>query len=155
MAGSTDTHTAFAQLQTGCFLMTAEHEDARAGVLVRSVQVCSEDPPMLCIAVRTGHPIEPIIRDARCFAVCRIEESDKLVFRKFAPDAVIQDEASPFDAIPVQKLKTGAPVLRRSPLVFDCEVVRHFDLEAESELYIGQVVACRVAIGAGVAHETV
>lgn len=154
MAGSTQPQDAFALLQTGRFLMTAEHDDAQAGVIVRSVQVCSEDPPMLCIAVRTGHPIEPIIRDARCFAVCRLDEGDKLALRKFSTDPCADGE-SPFDAIPIQKLRTGAPVLRRSSLVFDCEVVRHFDLEAESELYIGQVVACRVAPGASIAHETV
>jgi len=81
-------------------------------------------------------------------------EGDKLALRKFSTDSWVDSE-SPFDAIPIQKLRTGAPVLRRSSLVFDCEVVRHFDLEAESELYIGQVVACRVTPGAGVPHEIV
>lgn len=154
MAGSTHPVEGFALLQSGLFLMTAAHDDVRAGVMVRSVQPCSEDPPLLCVAVRTGHPIEPIIRDARCFAVCRLDEADKLTMRKFAPDVPL-DEQNQFEAIPVERLLTGAPVLRRSPLVFDCEVVRHFDLEAESELYIGHVVACRVVAGRGVAHETV
>lgn len=154
MAGSTQTLTAFSLLQNGRFLMTAEYEDTQAGVLVRSVQVCSEDPPMLCVAVRTGHPIEPIIRDARCFALCRLSDSDKLAMRKFTSDRSTEGE-NPFDAIPMQRLKTGAPVLSRSPLVFDCEIARHFDLEAESELYIGQVVACRVAEALVAAPETV
>ncbi|MDQ7013613.1 MAG: flavin reductase family protein [Planctomycetota bacterium] len=154
MAGSTHPLHGFALLRTGLYLMTAAHDDVLAGVIVRSVQPCSEDPPLLCVAVRTGHPIEPIIRDARCFAVCRLDDSDKLALRKFASDVPL-DEQNQFDAIPTQRLATGAPVLRRSPLVFDCEVVRHFDLEAESELYIGHVVACRVAAGYGIAHETV
>ncbi len=154
MAGSTHPLDGFALLRSGLYLMTAAHEDVRAGVIVRSVQPCSDEPPLLCVAVRTGHPIEPIIRDARCFAICRLDEADKLALRKFASAAPL-DEEDQFDAIPVERLLTGAPVLRRSPLVFDCEVVRHFDLEAESELYVGQVIACRVAAGYGIAHETV
>jgi flavin reductase (DIM6/NTAB) family NADH-FMN oxidoreductase RutF len=143
-ATSTDPRHALARLSTDHFLLSAAFEDARAGVLAHSVQPCSDDPPLVCVAVRTGHPIEPIIRDARTFAVCRVDPEDKLVWRKFGPDAPADAEQSPFDALPLQTLQTGSPVLRRSTLVFDCEVVRHFDLEAEMELYIGLVVACRV-----------
>lgn len=39
---------------------------------------------------------------------------------------------------------TGSPVLLRSIVAFDCEVVRHFDLEADHELFVGQVLASRM-----------
>jgi len=149
MPWSTDTNQALAQLPAGRFLMASAYEDDRAGLIVRSVQPCGDEIPLLCVAVRTGHRNEPLIRDRRCFALSRVGEDDRLVRHKFAaaiaPDA--PESADPFAAIAVETLQTGSPVLRGSPLVFDCEVVRHFDLEADCELYIGQVVASRMAIG--------
>lgn len=143
---STDPVAALAELSCGTFLLTAAFDETQSGVLARSVQPCADDPPLLCVALRTGHPIEPIIRDSRHFAICQIDPADRLTVRKFSSDAHVHDE-SPFAAIPIETLVTGSPVLCRSRLVFDCEVVRHFDLEAESELYIGQVLACRAATG--------
>jgi flavin reductase (DIM6/NTAB) family NADH-FMN oxidoreductase RutF len=139
---STDLHEALAQLPSGLFLMTSVFDEDRAGIIVRSIQPCGDEPPRLCVAVRTGHRIEPLIRDSRCFALSWLDNSHRLVIRKFDPDARIEP-GDPFDAIPVQSLKTGSPVLNASKLVFDCEVVRHFDLEADFELYIGQIVAAR------------
>lgn len=144
MPWSTDPRAALAQLPSGLFLMTSAYDDDRAGLIVRSVQVCGDEPPLLCVAVRTGHRIEPLIRDSRCFAISWLDEERKLVLRKFAHHSRT-DPGDSFDAIPVEALATGSPVLCDSPLVFDCEVARHFDLEADCELYIGQVVACRAA----------
>ena len=145
MTRTTDPHTAIAQLPSGRFLMAAAYDEIRAGTIVYSVQSCGHEFPLLCVAVRTGHPIEPIIRDSRCFALSWLEESCKLVSRKFDRDAE-EDLGDPFDAIAVETLETDSPVLCSSPLVFDCEVLRHFDLEADHELYIGQVVACRAVL---------
>lgn len=149
MSWSTDLKLALEQLPAGRFLMASAYEDDRAGLIVRSVQPCSSEPPLLCVAVRTGHRIEPLIRDSRCFALSRVGEEDRLVRHKFsatpAPDS--PDGADPFAAIAIETLTTGSPVLRGSPLVFDCEVVRHFDLEADCELYIGQVISSRVLRG--------
>ncbi len=142
MSSTTDLQQAMSRLLGLSFLMTSQFEGERAGVIVRSVQYCNQDPPLLCVAVRTGHRIEPLIRDSRCFALSRVSTDDRLVLKKFdAPAAREPDD--PFDAIAVETLRTGCPVLGGSRLVFDCEVVRHFDLEADCELYIGQVVACR------------
>ncbi len=145
MSWTTDPHAAIAQLPSGQFLMASAYEGDRAGTIVRSVQSCGEELPLICIAVRTGHPIEPIIRDSRCFALSWLDTEQKLVVRKFDYDAE-HDGGDPFDALAVESLVTGSPVLCWSPLVFDCEVLRHFDLEADHELYIGQVVACRAML---------
>lgn len=141
-----DTHAALAQLPALPYLLTSAHEGERAGVIVRSVQRCNADPPLVCVAVRTGHRIEPLIRDSRCFALSRLDSENRLVLKKF--DCVnAGDGGDPFDAIPVRSLQSGSPVLTDSSLVLDCEVVRHFDLEADCELYIGQVLAARVSDG--------
>jgi flavin reductase (DIM6/NTAB) family NADH-FMN oxidoreductase RutF len=107
---------------------------------------------MVCVAVRRGHWIEPIIRDSHAFAVSKISRAERLLLRKFAETARPRD-GDPFDCFPSMRLVTGAPVIIRSPLAIDCEVVRHFDLEADHELYIGLVMAARVAVpGAAEAH---
>lgn len=139
---STEPLHAMAQLPAGLFLMTAAYEEERAGILVRAVQACGSAPPLICVAARTGHRIEPLIRDSRCFAICQLDPGNKLALRKFDPDAAT-DRGDPFDAIPIETIATGSPVLRASPLVFDCEVVRHYDLETDFELYVGQVLASR------------
>jgi flavin reductase (DIM6/NTAB) family NADH-FMN oxidoreductase RutF len=140
---ATDLAGVLAQIQSGVFVLTAQFEGKRAGVVVRSVQPCADEPPLLCVAVRRGHWIEPIVRDSHAFAICKSSAADRLLLRKFAETSRPRD-GDPFDCVPLERLATGAPVLSRSPHVLDCEVLRHFDLEADHELYIGHVLAARV-----------
>ncbi len=125
------------------FVMTSAFEDRRTGVVVKNVLQCADEPLLICVAARKGHWIEPLIRDSRVFAVCRLDPEDRLARRRFADDRT-EDQGDPFDGLPVSRLKTGAPILDRSTAVLDCEVVRHFDLEADHELYIGQVLAVKL-----------
>ena len=136
-------------------VLTCAYDGVRAGLRARSAQVCSDQPPLIGVSVRKGHAIDPIIRDSRSFAVCVVDPEDKLLSRKFpepgepAPgeEDGAQDNTA-FDAIGCLVLKTGAPVFKRALAAFDCEVVRHFDLEADYEIYVGQVVAARMMRGA-------
>lgn len=128
----------------GKFVLTCAHDNKRSGVLVTSVQVCGLEPPLICVSCRKGHAINPIIRDSRRFAVCQVSGTDKLILRKFAFGA---QDANPFDSIDIERMTTGAPVFKCSALAIDCEAFRHFDLEADHELYIGLVVAARVCRG--------
>lgn len=147
-------------LSSRVFVMTSRYEDKRSGARVLSVQRCACSPLMIAVALRKGHVVETLIRDSHAFAVCEIAADDRLGLRKFPDradeaDGVVTDDensgdredsglADPFDALATKTLKTGAPVLARSPLVLDCEVMRHFDLEADHELYVGLVVDGRV-----------
>lgn len=131
-------------LPTGVYLMTASHEGKRIGVIVGSVQACDLAPPLLCVAMRKGQGIEPMIRDARTFAINIVDPKDKLVYRKFVDPNRLREIGDPFDGMPVEKLATGAPILKKSLASFDCEVVRHIDIAADHELYIGQVLAAKV-----------
>jgi flavin reductase (DIM6/NTAB) family NADH-FMN oxidoreductase RutF len=138
------TQQALASLNgAGLFLLTAQHDGKRAGVVVKSVQPCGDEPPLVCVAVRRGHWIEPIIRDSHSFAVCRVEAIDKLLLVKFSESSRPRD-GDPFDCLPTTRLVTGAPILQRATIALDCEVVRHFDLEADHELYIGHVLEVRI-----------
>lgn len=134
---------ALSRLPTGLFLMTASYDGKRVGVIVNSVQPCSQEPPLICITMRKGNGIEPLIRDSRCFAVCMMDPSDKLLHKKFGSTTRPRESGDPFDCLPLERLVTGAPVVKRAIAAFDCEVVRHIDIEAEYEIYIGLVVASR------------
>ncbi len=131
-------------------LMTSAFEGERAGVLVHGVLVASYQPPMVVVACRKGHAIDPVIRDSRCFALGLVAADDKLILRRFrfADTAVAiraDPEASdPFDPFPEQRLVTGSPILDRCPIWLDCQIARHFDLESEHELFVGLVVGVRI-----------
>jgi flavin reductase (DIM6/NTAB) family NADH-FMN oxidoreductase RutF len=129
--------------------MTAAFENKRTGLLVTSVIKCADEPLLVCIAARKGHPIEPLIRDSRHFAVCHVDSEDKLLIRRFEPRYTPEERYDPFDSLEIDRLHSQAPVLRRSGLVLDCEVFRHFDLDADHELYIGQVLAARIGAHKG------
>jgi len=138
---------AISQLAVGSFIMTAAHENKRAGLMVASVQKCAEEPLLLCVASRKGHVIETLIRDSHRFVVCRVPPDDRIAARKFAPIRLAEERGDPFDSLDVCTLMGRAPVLRRSELAFECEVCRHFDLEADHELYVGLVLAARMGPG--------
>jgi flavin reductase (DIM6/NTAB) family NADH-FMN oxidoreductase RutF len=142
MPGSSlaEARRAFALFPKGSFLLTACFENKRAGQIVQSVQPCADEPMLICVAARKGHPIEPLIRDAHHFAICRFDPEDKLILRNFGGPPARSDA---FDSLELDRLASGAPVPRRSLAALDCLVLRHLDLEADHELYIGQVLAGR------------
>lgn len=142
---------ALLRLPQPLYLMSAQFDGKRAGLFVRSLQVVADEPLLLAVAVRKGHPIDPLIRDAHAFAVGLVDPSDRLLARKFGGEASASGDsggsgvhADPFDCLPVDTLVTGAPVVRRCLVAFDCVVLRHLDLEADHELFVGQVFAGRI-----------
>lgn len=134
----------------GTYLMTSGFEGDRAGVLVHSVLPASMDPPMIVVAARKGHAIDPIIRDARCFAVGLVRPDDKLIRKRFrfadtaASARAESNNSDVFDPFPDRTLATGAPILERCPVWLDCEIARHIDLESDYELFVGLIVAARI-----------
>ena len=136
-----DAERALEALPCGTFLLTAAHDGKRAGMIVTWAQACAEEPPLVVVAARKGHAIEPLIRDSRSFGLCSIAPDDRLLIHKFSSHEPPDEEGDPFASIPVERLVTGSPIVQRASSVLDCQVVRHFDLEADHELFIGQVVA--------------
>ncbi|MEK6701422.1 MAG: flavin reductase family protein [Planctomycetota bacterium] len=139
---------ALAAFPNGLYVMTAAHDGRRSGLIARWAMQCSAEPPMIAVSIFRGHWAETLIRDSHCFALCRVDINDKLVQKKFSDSA--RRDCDPFDCLSVDRLSTGAPVLKRAFSAIDCVVVRHLDLEADHSLYIGQVVNGRVYDPAGV-----
>lgn len=142
------------RLPQSTFLLAAAFESRRAGVLVRGVQPCADLPPMLIVTVPKGNPASPLIRDARCFSVCQIDPADRLLLRKVTDPPARGRDADPFDCFGITRLVTGAPVLERTPLAFDCELSRHFDLESDHEVYVGLIRAVKLDTTADSQHRT-
>ena len=124
---------------TGGFLLTASHGLSRNGMLVNRVQQASNVPPTLLISVQKGQPLSPLIRDRRAFAICEIAKSDLLINRLFETPRELHGE-DPFLGLPVIETTLGLPVPRCVASWLECELVRHLDIEADYEIYIGRIV---------------
>jgi len=138
---------ALALVPSGRYLMTAQYEGARAGLVVHSLTRVGQDPPMLCVAGEKGHAIDPLIRDARAFAVGVIDDGDRMILRRFSMrvdgdtgPCVHVHASDPFDAIKHTTLVTGAPMPEQCATWFECELSKRIDLDNETELFVGRVV---------------
>ncbi|MEY3025851.1 MAG: hypothetical protein RL136_581 [Planctomycetota bacterium] len=130
---------ALATLPAPQFLITTAFGDVRDGRLVERVQQCGTNPPMLLVAMEKGHTLSPLIRDSRTFAISLLDPNERSLQRVFGPDRRIGDD--PFLTYPHATGALGAPIVTRAAAWFDCEVVRHLDMETNYELYIGVVHA--------------
>ncbi|MCB9839058.1 MAG: flavin reductase [Phycisphaeraceae bacterium] len=133
---------ALAQIPSSLFVMTATRGRASGAVLASWVQQVSYEPPLVSVAIPRGRGIAPLIRDSRCFALCKVHPDDKLLPRRLR--MTDDRDWTALETIPHEKLATGAPCIKRAMAVLDCQVIRHLDVEADHELYIGQVIAGRV-----------
>jgi flavin reductase (NADH)/cob(II)yrinic acid a,c-diamide reductase len=121
------------------YLITTAYGDVRDGRIIDRVQQCGTVPPMLLVAMEKGHVLSPLIRDSRTFSLSLLDPNERLLQRVFGPDRRIGDD--PFLTYPFTKGVLGAPIVTRAVAWFDCEVVRHLDMETNYELYIGVVHA--------------
>lgn len=144
---------AMAALPTVHAVMTAGFDGKRSGVLVHRVMRASDEPVSVAVSVPKGHRITTLIRDSRMFALCLIASTDRRLVRKFemSDEPLLPVSGDPFELLPVRKLVTGAPVLAGCHAALDCEVMRHFDLEADHEVYVGLVHAAWVPEGSPLA----
>lgn len=126
-------------LPTMTCALTSAFEQRRGGVLVRRAMQCADEPVCIAVAVPTGHRIATLIRDSHTFALCLLDRSNRLLMRKFDG----REDGDPFDTIETVRLVSTSPIPVRAMAAIDCEVVRHYDLEADHEIYIGQVLAVR------------
>lgn len=129
-------------IPSGMYAMTSGFEGERSAVLVSWVQQCSFDPPMVAVSSPKGRPIAPLIRDSRSFALCQFRRNDSFLMRTLTRDD--GDPREVLDPIRCETLSTGSPCITRAIAVLDCEMIRHFDLDGDHELYMGLVVGGKV-----------
>lgn len=140
--GTTDCMTqsrdaALARIPHTEFLLTARFGDAQSGLIVQRVQVCGTNPAMVLIAMEKGHALSPLIRDSRTFGLSLLGIKGRLLSRLFRDERGTHDD--PFIAFPIKVGTLGAPIITRADAWYDCEVIRHFDVESNFEVYVGLV----------------
>ena len=130
---------AMAHLSGCAFFLTASGTDKSHGVMTEFVMPCANTPPMLMISVRKGMALSPLIRDSRMFTVSAVTGTALAHAKRL--DQMIIDQVDSFMGLNVEYTPTGIPVLANSIAWFECELVRHVDIDADCELYVGTVRA--------------
>jgi len=98
---------------------------------------------MLVVAIPKGKAIEPMLRDARCFALCMVKKNDRCAKRLFGTDH--EPDEDPFLSLETDEAVTGMPILKQSLVWFDCKLEGHLSPDADCRLYLGQIVAAHIA----------
>ncbi len=130
---------ALANLPGGVWVLTADQEDRRMGILVGWVQQVCFDPPMVTVAIAKGKAIMPLISESRRFALCQIGDSDRVAHRKFSHDPEPhEDPFLGFELVPARQ--TGLPILKTSVGYVECELSCHMDVEGDHDLFVGRIV---------------
>jgi flavin reductase (DIM6/NTAB) family NADH-FMN oxidoreductase RutF len=140
LAAIPDINRALGLLPTTTCVMTAAFEAKRSGMIVSRVMKAADEPACVCVAVPSGQRLATLIRDSHAFGLCLVDGSSRLLQKKFGPEEM----ADPFDMLEVRTLVSQSPLLVRSSMALDCEVLRHLDLEADFEIYVGQVLSAIV-----------
>lgn len=147
-SNTTAVKEALSQIVTGVFILTACFEDRRMGVVVGPVQRVSVDPPMVCVAVRKGEPIMPLISDSRRFGLCQLGEKDAAVKRRFSRE--VEEREDVFLGVELVRCDlTNLPLLAHTMAHLECELMSHFDVEGDHDLFIGRVRSGGVTKGRG------
>tara|TARA_B100000959_G_scaffold167378_1_gene175265 strand:+ start:269 stop:853 length:585 start_codon:yes stop_codon:yes gene_type:complete len=141
-------HNALCNIPHATYVLTCKHEQYRDGIITKWVQQCSIEPPMLVVAIPKGRAIEPMLRDARAFALCMVSPNDKQVKRLFGKDHEKEDD--PFLSLKTTEATTGMPILKQSLAWFDCKLEGHLSPDADCRLYLGHVIDACVCDAKGI-----
>lgn len=136
----TELARAFALMPSVSAVMTSAFEHKRGGIMVTRVMVCADEPPCIAIALPKGHRLATLVRDSHSFCLNLVDPKSRLLIKKFEHGS----EPDTFELLEHRPIVTGAPALGRALACLDCDVMRHFDLEADHEMYIGLVLGAWV-----------
>lgn len=129
---------ALGRIPSGLFILTARHEDRRAGMLASWVQQVCFQPPMVSVAVAKGRSIMPLISESRCFGLCQLPRGEKVILRKFAGGVDAgEDPFLGFELIPPAAL--DVPILAHASSYLECELTCHMDVEGDHDLFVGLI----------------
>lgn len=129
---------ALAAIPSGLFILTAQHEDRRMGMLTSLVQQVCFEPPMICVAIAKGRSIMPLISESRQFGLCQLATDNKIILRKFAGN--LDPAEDPFLGLElVRPHLPNLPLLGAAMTHMECELTCHMDVEGDHDLFIGAV----------------
>jgi len=131
---------ALSRVPSGLYILTAQHEDRRCGMLTSWVQQVCLQPPMLSVAVAKGRMIMPLISESRQFGLCQLAADDRRMMRKFAQSTDNSDD--PFLGYElIHGVLPRVPILAGSLAYFECLMTCHMDVDGDHDLFVGEVKA--------------
>jgi flavin reductase (DIM6/NTAB) family NADH-FMN oxidoreductase RutF len=101
---------------------------------------CAVQPCLVSVAIVSGLWIDPLIRDSKRFVLSALASNERVLARRLACDNRHRN-LDPFEGIALERLPSGACFPADALLALECEVVRHVDIEADHQLYVGRVIA--------------
>jgi flavin reductase (DIM6/NTAB) family NADH-FMN oxidoreductase RutF len=119
---------------TGVTVVTCLHEDAPAGLTVNSFTSVSLDPPLLLVCIAKDAASAPALTRASHFAINVLQTGQQPASIRFST----RDEDR-FGATPWSCGEAGAPILKDSLGVFECERFAVYD-GGDHHILVGQVV---------------
>jgi flavin reductase (DIM6/NTAB) family NADH-FMN oxidoreductase RutF len=127
------------QLAAGVTLITAQHEDRRAGMTATAVCSLSAEPPQLLACINRQAETYGIVKASGAFAVNVLASHQHQLAQAFAGVTGIYGDQR-FELADWSSLATGSPVLSPCLAAFDCRLVEAVPAATHS-IFIGQVEA--------------
>ncbi|MCP4248132.1 MAG: flavin reductase family protein [bacterium] len=130
---------ALAKIPSGAAIATASHDGKSAGMLASWIQQIAFEPPMVCLAVKHGRPIEAVIDAAGTFVLNFVGQGGQKIFGQFARSAAPSENA--FEGLDVEYRPAG-PVLGDCIGHLACEVTSKH-AAGDHHLYLAKVTAAQ------------
>ncbi|MDB5430834.1 MAG: transcriptional regulator, TetR family protein [Caulobacter sp.] len=123
-------------------VITAEHGGARAGMTATAVMSLTAEPPQLAVALNRSASALPSVLAAGAFAINTLAYDQDAVGNRFAGAGGLKGEQR-FEGAEWTTLETGAPVLLKSAVSFDCRLAATHEIDTHI-LLVGEVVAVQL-----------
>jgi flavin reductase (DIM6/NTAB) family NADH-FMN oxidoreductase RutF len=123
-------------------VITAEHDGVRAGMTATAVMSLTAEPPQLAVALNQQASALPCIVSAGSFGINALAYDQDSIGDRFAGAGGVKGEAR-FAGADWTKLATGAPILERAAVSFDCTLRTQYEIDTHVIL-IGAVKAVKL-----------
>lgn len=129
---------AFALLERGVHVITADDGERKSGCTVVWVSRSSFDPPMVSLYLSPQRFTHDLIKRAGHFCINIVGVNHLELARAFGIRSA--RDVDKFEGIGFEKEKSGAPVLMDACAFIDCELVEQFTT-GDHTCFVGRVVA--------------
>ena len=130
---------AFGCFTTGVTVVTTRAPDGGpAGFTANSFASVSLDPPLALVCVDLGANSLPVLEAAGVFVVNVLHADQQEIARRFTAKG-----GDRFQSLPLERWRTGAPVIAGCMANFECETHHAFDA-GDHRVFIGRIVKVRM-----------
>ena len=136
--------TALAKIPSGVSIATATKEGKSTALLASWIQQVSFEPPMICMAVKKGRPIEPLLDATKKFVVNVVGEGGAGIFKRFSKGFAPSEKA--FEGLNVTQCSAG-PILTDCIAHLECTVTAKYEA-GDHNLFVAEVIGGAARAGA-------